>query len=70
MAGGNGTESSPYVKARIVGGLALILGVILLTLIDAWSDKYTFEIGPMFLMLGTGSVLLGVEAIRRIINGS
>ena len=66
---GSGGESSPYVKARIVAGLVLIFGVLLLALIDSVSDTYSFELGPMGLMLGTGTILLGVEAVRKIISG-
>lgn len=66
---GNGSDPSPYVKARIVAGLVLIFGVLILSLIDSVSTDWTFEIGPMGLMLGTGTILLGVEAVRKIING-
>lgn len=66
---GNGSDPSPYVKARIVAGLILISGVLILAIIDAMSDTYSFELGPMGLMLGTGTILLGVEAIRRIVSG-
>ena len=66
---GNSSDQSPYVKARIIAGLVLIFGVLFLALIDAMSDTYSFELGPMGLMLGTGTILLGVEAVRKIING-
>lgn len=69
---GNGTPQ-PYSKARAAGGLFLFLVVGILSVIDAVSDAYALELGPMALMLGTGTVLLGVEGIRkaadRIING-
>lgn len=66
---GNASDPSPYVKARIVAGLVLIFGVLLLAFVDAISDTYSFELGPMGLMLGTGTILLGVEAVRKIISG-
>lgn len=52
-----------------MAGLVLIFGVLLLALIDSVSDTYSFELGPMGLMLGTGTILLGVEAVRKIISG-
>lgn len=65
----NASDPSPYVKARIVAGLVLIFGVLCLAFIDAISDSYSFELGPMGLMLGTGTLLLGVEVARKIISG-
>ena len=66
-------EPLPYSRARAAGGLFLFLLVGILATIDALSSEYAFELGPMALMLGTGTVLLGVEGIRkaadRIING-
>jgi hypothetical protein len=51
----------------------LILLVCILAIVDAVSLDYAFELGPMGLMLGTGTVLLGVEGIRkaaeRIVGG-
>ena len=48
--------------------------VVTLAVIDALSDTYALELGPMMLMLGTGTVLLGVEisgVISRVLrNGS
>ena len=71
MAGTDGTP--PYSRARAAGGLFLFLIVGVLAVIDAMSAAYVLELGPMALMLGTGTVLLGVEGIRkatdRIING-
>lgn len=71
MAGTDG--SPPYSRARAAGGLFLFLIVGILSVIDAMSDSYVLELGPMALMLGTGAVLLGVEGVRkitdRIING-
>lgn len=56
-----------------MGGFFLLFVVGVLAIIDAISDSYSLELGPMALMLGTGTVLLGVEGIRkatdRIING-
>lgn len=73
MAGnGNGTPP-PYSKARAAGGLFCIVTAGVLAVIDAVSEVYTLELGPMALLLGTGGVLLGVEGIRRatdrMING-
>lgn len=64
-ANGNG-QSAPYSKARAIGGLFLIFIVGALAIIDAFSQDYAFDLGPMFAMLGTGGVLLGVEGIREV----
>lgn len=73
MAGnGNGTPP-PYSKARAAGGLFLFVTVGVLSVIDSMRNDYILELGPMALMLGTGTVLLGVEGLRqaadRIISG-
>lgn len=73
MAGDGNGNPPPYSRARAAGGLFLFLIVGILSVIDAISPTYALELGPMALMLGTGTVLLGVEGIRkvadRIING-
>ena len=73
MSGNGSGTPPPYSRARAAGGLFLFLVVGILAVIDAISTIYVLELGPMALMLGTGTVLLGVEGIRkvsdRIING-
>lgn len=73
MAWSNGQSPKPVNRWQAVGGLFCILIAGVLAVIDAVSEAYTLELGPMALLLGTGGVLLGVEGIRkaadRIANG-
>jgi hypothetical protein len=59
-----------YGRARVAGGLLLIGLVVILAIIDAISIEYSVDSIQLGLILGTGSVLLGVEAIRKYIGGS
>jgi hypothetical protein len=47
----------------------LLGAAALLVLIDAFSVDYQPDTVIVALLLGTGSVLLGVEGIRRIVGG-
>lgn len=47
----------------------LIGAAIILMLIDSLSRDYSLDSIQLGLMLGTGSVLLGVEAIRKVVGG-
>ena len=67
--GGDDNGRYEYGRARVAGGLALIFLVILLTLIDAASVDYSVDSIQLGLLLGTGLVLLGVEAGRRLLGG-
>lgn len=67
--GSNGNGSTPYYgRARIAGGLALIFGAIFLSIIGAitHTPADSVQIG---LMLGTGTVLLGVETGKKLLGG-
>jgi hypothetical protein len=66
--GGNGGPYD-YGRARVAAGLALIVLVIALTLIDAASTDYSVDSIQLGLLLGTGLVLLGVEAGRKLLGG-
>jgi hypothetical protein len=57
-----------YGRARIAGGLLLLTVAAVLMIVDALSDKYVVPDIQLGLVLGTGSVLLGVEAIGRYIG--
>lgn len=71
MTAGGPEDARPYYgRARIAGGLALIGLVIVLTLLDALSRDYAVDSIQLGLLLGTGLVLLGVEAGRRLLGGS
>lgn len=73
MAGNGAGTQPPYSRARAAGGLFLFVIVGVLAIIDSMRNDYILELGPMALMLGTGTVLLGVEGLRqaadRIVNG-
>ena len=63
----------PFARARSITGFFCFLIVGVLAVIDAVSLDYAFELGLAALMVGTGAVLLGVNAIEsiasRITNG-
>ena len=63
-AGGDDAKPPYYGRARIAGGLALIAVAVILALIDAFSLEYALDSITFGLILGTGAVLLGAEAIR------
>jgi len=67
--GGDNGGTYNYGRARVAGGLALIAAGILLSFIDAISPDYTLDSIQLGLFLGTGIVLLGVEAGRRLLGG-
>jgi hypothetical protein len=58
-----------YGRARVAGGLLLIGLVVALALIDAISTEYHVDSIQLGLLLGTGLVLLGVEAGRKLLGG-
>ena len=65
MTGGPDDGTPYYGKARIAGGLALIFAAIVLLVLDAFNKEYQVDSITLGLLLGTGIVLLGVEAGRR-----
>ena len=67
MTGGPDGGAPYYGRARIAGGLALIFGAIVLLLVDALSRDYSVDSIVLGLILGTGVVLLGVEAGRKFL---
>jgi hypothetical protein len=70
MTAGGPDEPRPYYGvARIAGGLVLLIVAALLAVIDSFSTEYDADSITLGLLLGTGSVLLGVEAFGRRING-
>lgn len=58
----------PFNRERAIGGSFLIGLVGVLEVIDAFRPDYQLDPFPLFLMLGTGAVLLGVDAVRRIVS--
>lgn len=64
--------ASPFARARAISGVLCFLLVGVLAVIDSVSGEYIFELGPMMLLVGSGSVLLGVEItalVSRITRG-
>jgi hypothetical protein len=64
----DGNVKPPFNRERAVGGLFLIGLVGILALVDAFRPDYQLESFPLFLILGTGALLLGVEGIRRVVG--
>ena len=62
----DGSIKPPFNRERAIGGLFLIGLVGILAMVDAFRPDYQLEAFPLFLMLGTGALLLGVEGIRRL----
>jgi hypothetical protein len=60
--------ASPFRRERAYGGLALIGLVIVLALIDAFSAEFTVDPIELALILGSGLVLLGVEAGNKLLG--
>lgn len=62
---GNGNGGSPYYgRARIVGGLLLLALAAFLLTVDALRSDYSVPDSQLGLILGTGTVLLGVELLN------
>ena len=55
-------------RPRIIGGLLLLAAITVLVLIDAISLDYQADTVLVALLLGTASVLLGVEGIRSLLD--
>ena len=56
-----------YGQARIIAGLGTFALAAVLMLIDAFTT-FDLDIGRLGLILGTGTVVLGVEGLRRYIE--
>lgn len=69
MAGSDGNGTTPFTKPRIVIGFMLFGTACILAIIDAipWFS-YDLDNVTFLLILGTGSVLLGVEAFRKFVG--
>lgn len=67
---GNGNGGPPYYgRARIVGGLLLLALAAFLLTVDALRADYSVPDSQLGLILGTGTVLLGVEVLKGISRG-
>ena len=69
MTGGPDDGRPYYGRARIAAGLLLIGLVCVLALIDSLRPDYSVDSIQLGLLLGTGLVLLGVEAGRKLLGG-
>lgn len=58
----------PFSRQRAWGGFALLLLVIVLALIDAFSPDFQLDYLVLGLILGTALLLLGVEAGRKLLG--
>lgn len=63
-------DSGAFNRPRTYGGLLLIGIVAVLVTIDAFSLDYDVDPVVLTLLLTTGSLLLGVEVLRKTLNGS
>jgi hypothetical protein len=61
-------ERGVFDRPRIIGGLLLLAAVAVLVLIDAVSLDYAADTVLIALLLGTASVLLGVEGLRSVLD--
>jgi hypothetical protein len=59
---------SPFVRARIIGGLALLALVIVLGIWDAASADFTIDTVQYGLLLGTSLAMLGLDAGRKLLG--
>lgn len=69
MAPSNGNGSPPFTRERRIVGVLMLATVSLLAILDAVpAINYTPDNVLMLLLAGTGSVLLGVEAFRKLVG--
>lgn len=62
-------DGAAFNRPRTIGGLLLLATGAVLVLVDAFSLDYAADTIHLGLLFGTGSVLLGVETVRRYIGG-
>lgn len=67
MTGSDEKDKPFYGRARIVAGLGLYALAGALLVIDAFTT-FDLDIGRLGLILGTGTILLGVEGLRKVIG--
>lgn len=68
MSAGDPSDVYSYGRARVVGGLLCIIVGVALPLIDSLRGIHTADSIVIGLILGTGVVLLGVEAGRKLLD--
>lgn len=69
MTNGGPSDGRPYYGRARIGGASLLFGIAgLLMLVDAFRTDYAVDSIQLGLLLGTATVLLGVEAIRKFLG--
>jgi hypothetical protein len=64
----NEEPNDPYRRARVIGGVLMLVLVSSLMLLDAWNDAFALDTIQLGLLLGTTLALLGVEGFRAFIR--
>lgn len=63
------SHGQPYYGRARIAGASLLYGVAaVLTVLDAFRPDYAMDSIQLGLLLGTATVLLGVEAIQKVIG--
>lgn len=68
MAGGPEPSALGLSSARVIAGLSLIGAAIVLMFVDAYSIDFKMDPIELGLMLGSGMLLLGVEAAKALLR--
>lgn len=66
---GDGNGDAPYRLARNVAGVGSLILAAAMVIFDYASADYQLDVIPFALALGTGCVMLGVEAGRQLLGG-
>ena len=66
MSGVDDRDKPYYGRARIILAGLLIATACLLAILDAASPEYEVSVGVLGLFLGTATLLLGVEALKKL----
>ena len=68
MTGSDDRDKPYYGRARIIAGLGCFALAAVLLVIDAFS-MFELDLARLALILGTGTLVLGVEGFRKYIGG-
>lgn len=60
---------APYRLARNIAGVGSLILAAAMVIFDYASPEYSLDVIPFALALGTGCVMLGVEAGRQLLGG-
>lgn len=67
MTGSDDRDKPYYGRARIVAGLGCFALAAFLMVIDAFTE-FDLDIARLGLILGTGTLVLGVEGLRKFVG--